>query len=277
MALTRVRAGQIIGLTNNFAPILRQLIPNSHLPNVTGNIRLIGSFFTPTMTVEIEDQTINYITFVNDNEVLVNVTTSSNEGYFNVILNNGISVTYTNALLLVLGDVFSPESPEDWNNATPKLVFQSGAVKIGEYGINQSAYWNKIFDYTKDFSFRFSIEKSSLGDPNAAGYKDLVSLQTVSNNTELFRWRYEYSGSHSRLIPYGDSIGYLDFRHPYETFWELAPNTTFEFRFLDGFMSVYIDNTLKRSFSTEVNDDLQVQIFLSIFDLTNIKYIELAT
>ena len=67
-------------------PYLSELIPDSYLPDSTGNFILKGSFFTPSMLVEITGVTINYSTFVSDNEFRVNVTIGSEEGYKNVTL-----------------------------------------------------------------------------------------------------------------------------------------------------------------------------------------------
>ncbi len=90
------------------APYMEVLIPDSTLPSVTTDFTIKGSFFTPTMTVSIVGQTVNYVTFISDNEVRVNVTTGAAQGSFAVTLNNGLSVTYAAALVIVLGTVYSP-------------------------------------------------------------------------------------------------------------------------------------------------------------------------
>lgn len=78
------------------APFLNIVIPDSTLPNTTGNFKLKGAFFTPTMTVVFEGQIVNYFTFISDNEIDVNVTTGATEGNFDITLNNGLSAIFPN-------------------------------------------------------------------------------------------------------------------------------------------------------------------------------------
>ena len=108
------------------APYLEELIPDSYLPNTTGNFILRGSFFTPNMGVIVEGQTINNKTFISDNEFRVNITTGSAEGSFDVTLNNGISQTFPDVLLVVLGTVFKPVQ-SDWQDTS------NIDVTVGDY------------------------------------------------------------------------------------------------------------------------------------------------
>jgi len=64
------------------APFLNEVIPDSYLPSTTGMFKLKGSFFTENMTVTTTGGMVNYITFNNDNDVDVNITTGATEGSF---------------------------------------------------------------------------------------------------------------------------------------------------------------------------------------------------
>ncbi|QOG04348.1 hypothetical protein [Flavobacterium sp. MDT1-60] len=143
------------------APYLEILIPDSTLPSTTTNFVLKGAFFTPTMTVTIQGQTINYNTFINDNEVRVNVTTGAVEGLFSVTLDNGISATFSNALMVVLGTVFKPTT-SDWENLIQPVDVSGNNILAKTIGSSGSARLALLINSAKKTSIYFSIIKSPL-------------------------------------------------------------------------------------------------------------------
>lgn len=267
------------------APYLDMSYANSYLPNTTSNIILKGSFFTPTMTVEIQGQTVNYITFKSDNEIHVNVTTGSLEGNFNITLNNGISQTFANALNIVLGTVYSPIESE-WENITGAIdLSEKGSVRIATMNSVGKARWKREIDYTKNFSIRFNINKSPLGYPTS--YYDTygLSLHKVSNNSEeLYNKIFNYKAvtitntkgtpideeTSNHLVPNNDTLWY--------NWWlNKAPMVTFEIRSINGILYCYIDNSLIRTFSKKFTENVKIVFTVGNYDIANIKYIELAT
>lgn len=180
-------------------PYLEQLIPDSYLPENTGNFVLKGSFFTPDMLVEIPDQIINSKTFISDNEFLINVTTNSQEGYYDLILNNGYVSTYNEALLIVLGEVYTPISSDF------SLVSGSGQP---EYGNLRSIQENTtgVFDFlpqidvTKDWRIQFNLVNSQFTNPyDAGGDVKLIEFFDILTDEILFYYWTRPQGYDSKL------------------------------------------------------------------------------
>ena len=260
------------------APYLEILVPDSTLPSTTTNFVLKGAFFTPTMTVVIAGQTINYITFINDNEVRVNVTTSALEGYYSVTLNNGLQSVFNNALLIVLGTSFSPVESEWTNIVAPINVREYGNARIGIWDSAQSAKWTKVLDYTKNFSIRFNIQASPYGANISSGGVQQLSVKKVSDGSEVFGFRQvqEYGNTQSYLTSSVD--GYLAMLGVTETtFWNNVNTYNWEFRWYNGILYGYLNNVLKVTSARVLTENLNIWVNLKRFDITNIKYIELAS
>ena len=261
------------------APFLSDLIPESYLPSNTGNVVLKGAFFTPTMTVVITGQTVNYINFISDNEVHANVTTGSAEGAFDVILNNGLSSTFSNALMIVLGTVYKPKT-SDWTNITGSLnLDEDGSAKVVVYNTGASAVWNKTIDWTKKFSIRFNVVKTPLGYPNGYYQRVFLGLRTISSNALLFGLTITPEGTDRwyGAMPYGwENVIRYGLGDGQSSFDRLAQDNV-EIRWVSGTFSLYKNNTLLRSIPNPPTENLRLQVSVFDFDLINIKYIELAT
>ncbi len=138
------------------APYLEDLIPDSNLPSTTGNFTLRGSFFTPDMTIVVEGQTLNYWTFVSDNEVIINLTTGATEGTFDITLNNGLEAIFADVLLIVLGTVFTPVDA-NWINKITVDTTESGAVKLLNKDVIGTASLDTTFwTFTPNVGKRFT-------------------------------------------------------------------------------------------------------------------------
>lgn len=258
-------------------PYMEVLIPDSTLPSTTTNFTIKGAFFTPNMTVAIVGQTINYITFVSDNLIKVNVTTGATEGSYAVTLNNGLSATFNNALLIVLGTVYKPE-PADWTGVSSFLnVSESGNAKITSFSSTiKEATWNKVFDNTKNWTFSFTFKLSPLGDTFSLhhGYHHVALYSTVDNAVAV---KSSCDGSNSsglsfRINPFIPSGSMLNVN-----FSGLMPETTLSYTCRNNVITMKSNGIEVGSFSGDVAVNLYLKIQLSYFDIINIKYIELAS
>lgn len=265
------------------APYLEVLIPDSTLPSTTTNFVLKGAFFTPTMTVAITGQTINYITFVSDNEVKVNVTTGAAEGSFTVTLNNGISATFPNALLIVLGTIFSPITSE-WEAPTGNVSAVEDDVTINIYDVSGSNRWSRPFDHTRNFRVRFRLSKSPFGNTGISEVVKQIQLVKSSDNAMVFGFNLRRDAGVNGLTtfegwsaaePYWHGIQYVNSGTTIENMNSMF-GKSYELRYTAGVMYVYVDNVLKSSFSDVVLENLKLRIEIKTFDVCDIKYIETA-
>lgn len=258
-------------------PYLEELIPDSYLPNNTGNFIIKGSFFTPTTTVIVEGQTLNYLTFVSDNEMLANITTGSTEGVFDVTINNGISVVFPNVLLIISGEVFEPKEA-DWIDITGAIdLTTDGEAKIGIMNAVQKADWTKIIDHTKDYAIRFSIKEGSLGTPISNSELNQIKLLKISDGLEYFGFRLVNSLSNYQAYAlYGGAASYFMVANSdYNlNMWTELGEKNFEFRHVAGIMYFYVNNVLKGTFTQPVTESFKFRVDIRNFDITKIKYIE---
>lgn len=264
------------------APFLSDLIPDSYAPSNTGNFVIKGAFFTPTMTVVVQGQTVNYLTFISDNEVRANITTGATEGTFDVTLNNGLQTVISKRFLVVLGTVYKPTSV-DWVNKSSQLnVTEDGTTKIGIFNTYQTATWSKVIDYTKNFRVQFYFKRSPLGSSTAINEftNPHLSLNKSSDNSVLFYWSTKSesvgltkAGSGSVANGYQDG-GLINFNPQNESEYLTYENALFEFRYVSGVMYIYVNNVIKRTFTDTVTENLKLNIKLKTFDIVGIRYIE---
>lgn len=262
------------------APYLDIIIPDSTLPSTTGNFILKGAFFTPTMTVAIVGQVVNYITFKSDNEVHVNVTTSAAEGLFAVTLDNGISATFANALLIVLGVINTPITAE-WTLTEPINV-EDNHVQVQTYKSVGYAKWSKIIDITIDWEISFRLKKTpfSNGSYNAGGSAPGIILRKISNNG--IQVHYGFYTTTSAANYWGTTeIGNLAYSYLFgggfvpDTY--LGNGHVFSIRYIDGISYIYLNGVLKRTYALPFTENMFLEAKISEFDIFDIKYIELAT
>lgn len=272
---------KISPLPNFQAPFLGEVI--SHLlPQRTGDITITGAFFTPSMTVSIVGQTVNYITFINDNLIKVNVTTGPNDGNYAITLNNGISITFPSILSIVLGETYKPKT-DQWEAPTGNISALNDSVKVNIYEVVGSNRWNKLFNHTKDFIVRFNFSKTPLGYSNNNEYRmPHIMLKKASDNSDLFTINLT-----RELAPLVSVTGksvldnwegyYGDYGATSEKSMDYACLANYEWRYISGAMYFYVNDILKKTYSDQVTEDLKLTISTKSFDVINIKYIELAT
>ncbi|WP_281322892.1 hypothetical protein [Flavobacterium aestivum] len=253
------------------APYLNELIPDSYLPSTTGNFILKGAFFTPAMTVVINGQTVNYTTFINDNEVHANVTTGAAEGRFNVTLNNGLSATFNNALLIVLGTVYKPILT-DWTNLTGSLnVDTIGEAHLKVANNLSTGKWQKLIPAAQNFKMLFYIDKSPLIASSPVGsFDNRLCLIKVSDSSIVYgAGVYGSNYGNPNFLTYLNNA-YVDFTNYTSGIYPIQC----EIRRVSGEVFVYLNGVLQRQFVTQAQVDMYIQVRITSFDITNIKYVE---
>jgi hypothetical protein len=258
------------------APFLDYVVPDSTLPSTTGNFQLHGSFFTPSMcltanlatSIIFTGQTVNYAIFHSSNWIEVNITTGATEGSFAITLNNGLSATFANAILIVLGTVFKPLTAE-WTLTEP-IEVDDDKVMVQIYGNQGTAVWSKEFDVTKNISIRAKGVPSPLG--------------TWANNTNWHTYRFNLVSLDGLTIHFSFDIMYSgSYRYDCSSLTESWLNYagitsvghSFEFRQVAGIWTFYSDNVARRTFTHTVSENLKLQIIQKHYDFIDIKYIEL--
>jgi len=262
------------------APFMEILIPESNLPNTTTNFTIKGAFFTPSMTVEIAGQTINYVTFVSDNLVKVNITTGATEGMFNVTLNNGLSATYNNAFLIVLGKVYRPTSSE-WTNliSTPDIS-NDGRISNLNASTIQGADW-KTIPAGQNFRIMMTAERSgftSVYDP--IPFQGNLQLIGVADDLLILNSAFRCwgpgstDGGNARTWMYspnensGDAFGTIAYGDPF--------GKTITVERIGTTVKHYVNGTLISTFTAKINVDVKIRFKIQNQDISNIKYIEIA-
>jgi len=80
-------------------PIITAIEPKTVNSNTTTDVEIKGAYFTIGTTVNITNQTINSIIIVDDNHIIVNITSTGTDGFYDVTVDNGYgSITATNGL-----------------------------------------------------------------------------------------------------------------------------------------------------------------------------------
>jgi hypothetical protein len=263
------------------APYIDVVVPDSTLPSTTGNFELYGSFFKEDMTVVFDGQTVNYVIFHSSNWLTVNVTTGATEGLFSITLDNGLSKTFTNAYMVVLGTVFTPLTAE-WTLTEP-IDVDNDKVLVETWGSYGTAVWSKVFDYTKNISVRFNFTVSPLGIIgvwNATFYPHLA-LKNVSDNIKRFELSYSSEATsvrlrHKSLLVSPEIILYQSTEGTVLGNAQIIANKVIEYRFVDGIMYLYINNVLTYTYADVITENLKLEIYINKHDVKNIKYIELA-
>jgi len=249
------------------APHLEEIFPLSVLPNTTGNITLKGSFFTPDMTVSITGQNINYITFINDNLIKVNITTGSIEGLYAITLNNGVSATFINALSIVLGTPYYPVT-SDWSILSGPVITDNNEVLTSVF--NSEGVVKLLYELkkTENFSFRFRIKPTPTGNSNE--YKYFMYFYDVLTLEEKYAFEIAHGSGQFNVRTPSFSNHFIGYD---KTTWR---NYIFELRYIEKKMYFYINGNLTRTFpASTLTNNLYLTIKVGQLDVFDIKYITL--
>jgi hypothetical protein len=273
------------------APYIDELIPDSYLPNATGNIRILGSYFTPTMCDRINNanaiilngvSTIHYAVFVSNNEILINVTTGSVEGIFSCTLNNGLSTTKNNALLIVLGTVHKINE-SDFTSVSPFIDIEDGVVTFNTFGDGGSikAFSGYKIPANKNFRLTFQFIQSKLGY-NTWDRGMYISLLKSVDSTLQWQSKFHY-GQYSSLEKQ-DSVSGFGQYDTINGFMSLpalgttSPSGIVTMERVAGVMKWLAPGGSVSGTSTSTyNGELVLSCGLINAELIDFKYIELAT
>jgi hypothetical protein len=257
-------------------PYLVYLVPDTTLPNATAFFTLKGAFFTQTMTVVFTGQTVNFITFISDSEVRVNVTTGAALGMFSVILNNGAEAIYNNAFTITLGTIYIAQ-PAEWINKVGVDTDTAGEVKMTTFGIATNAEWNRVLDYTKNWILRWNVTKSPLGVyPNGIYWSEFIKVMTADGTKAVISHQVYNHGSGNKshqVASFNDG-----WRGGSNFGLELSDsvNFPFELRYQGGIFSAYNGATLIATFTDTVSQNMRLVTKCPYYDYRDIKYIETA-
>lgn len=266
---------KMFSIPNMPAPFLDELIPDSTLPGVTTNFTLKGSFFTPGMSVVIEGQTVNSINFINDNEVILNVTTGMTEGFFNVTLDNGISNTFYNALWIVLGTIFQPTGASDWNTVNNYIdVSNPKDALCSQYNSSGDAIWNKIFDISRgDFTLTWTWDFSPFNpNPIQTYHQNIYILDAVTDVVKIRMLEY---GTNGGVYTYNEAGTLKNIVIIHQNPDPKTFTTKIRVMWINNVMYLYADDTLRVTFdSTSFPNNLKMKVQVNQYDVKNIKYVE---
>lgn len=254
--------------SNGNAPYLDELIPNHFLPNITNNIIVKGSFFTPETIISIQGQVVNSIKFKSDNEIIVNVTTGNTEGSFDITIDNGTSKTYPKVLLIALGEVFKPK-PTDWINKSGLINTDTeGELHTVNYKSYGSAVMNKEIDWNKDWDFQFYTNLSPLGTEIVNPNPQFLTFNSVIDNSEKLSIWFWIPHAITSTPPY---INLGNGQPLFPKFWKL--------RYVNKVLYLYGENNnLLHTYATNpFTENVKASFNVYTYDFTDIKYIELAT
>lgn len=270
------------------APYISELIPGSYLPDTTGNIKIIGDFFTPAMCDRVNNPNaiiiggvaaIHYAKFINSQELLVNITTGSIEESFPATLNNGLQTTKSDALLIVLGDIHKPVE-SDWDSVTGSIdlsVESKALVKTKD--TSGGAFLKDSFfktDAINDFTVSFNFAKSPLEDSPSDGYhaynkltlhnkvdkSPLYVIQTVIVNSSTFNVYVVNVATGQYYLSSRSLNNYIGINL-----------MKYSLKRVNGSIGFYENSVLKYTFSNQYNVEMTVSVALRELDLENIKLI----
>ena len=260
------------------APYLTEILPYNFLPNTTGSIILKGSFFTPNTTVTIENQKVNHITFKNDNEIQVNVTSGNLEGSFSIILNNGLIATFPNSFLIIYGDSFSPKSTDYKDITQPIDLTINGEINVSQYNVLGTSILDPAklkLNSLKNFHFNFSLMHSPFGTSGFDGHQQFMSIYRISDNVEVYRFSfYQLTMTYTNfLLQSGTTLNTSN----YVDSGTLASGTliNFSFRKINGVITLYKNSTLLFTPPYVELTDMYIKFFIRRQDIKSIKYVEL--
>jgi hypothetical protein len=272
------------------APYLNQLIPDSYFPDTTGNIRILGDFFTPQMCDRINNPNaiilggvavIHYATFISSQEILVNVTTGSAEGSFSATLDNGLITTVPNALMIVLGEVIKPtESDYQVLSGNPNISVNS-EFRLNVFNVDCQADF-----FTIPIGQNFRVYTTLTNTPlysapyNGGPLSPAISLFSTSDNLERYALKMYLNGVGRDNIPYGyqrstgfDFTGVGVISNTRTTTIYDEPTIYFE-RIGTEYRIKWNNDTLV--FSDSYNGELKIRVYAKLFDSINLKYVKLA-
>jgi len=263
-------------------PYIDQLIPDSYLPSNTGNIEIKGEFFIPAMCVSsnlnnvkgilLQGQTINYANFINSQKIIMNVTTSSVEGNFDISCNNGLITTKNNALFILAGEIFNPTAENMTVLYGTVDITETGAVKKNTENSQGLIELDYLIPQGQNFQFRWTAERSPLRQDTYTN--DGCFVRFMENGVQKYLFEYIYHPARVRIKTTEDSSQVI-----------IGPGTDdpnsyfgneFYFQRLGTQVILKKGATTIYTFIQQSNESLiKIQIGVNQFDIVNLKYIKI--
>jgi hypothetical protein len=263
------------------APFLEDLVPDSNLPGISGKIILIGAFFKPTMCLAenintvngilLQGQTILTAKFISDNRIDLDVTNSTIEGSYDITLNNGLSITYSDVYLLVLGTVITP-IPTDYSNITGAVDITEGEnILVSIANTSGSLKCDLQLDINDDFTYSFRWKASPL-NPNPTAQQDYIIVKDSVTNSQIFKLRsYNNGGTYIYNSTNGLIKVFENAAHNFNT------NINYKIKRTGTILQLMLDSTVAHTFDASVNDlvvnNLIVEHITQKLDRLSIRYI----
>lgn len=254
------------------APSLQNLVPTSLLPSNTASLTINGSFFTPETIVFIENQTVNSITFINQGQLVLSVTTSGVEEEVDITISNGTSVIFSGVLPINFGVVYIPTEP-DWEDITGSPdVTMNGIMALTQAGISSSGVWNQVIDFSKDWIVSVTPSNDPFYVVDAAGGYNIKLINAVGGTVRLeldsniFTQRSGFDVYENGVFTFASGLG------------TGFPNAKIELKYdtSSGILRLWTDNVFRYEFPVlPFSDDLKLKLQVSKQRFVDIKYIEL--
>ena len=181
--------------------------------DVTKDIIITGTYYTPTTTVTISNGvdsiTVNSVTYDSWTQLTVNITTSTVEGGFNVTVDNGTSVTEVDGIVVTSSSttLIPGDGTTTWDDTSGvttslgKILPTSGVVSWGKVGTFEAV------PSSTDFNYTFGLEY--LSGYNTDGFLMVGITDTASGTgygNTLF-CIYFNSGSQWQIFENGNGVG----------------------------------------------------------------------
>lgn len=263
------------------APFLEDLVPDSNLPGISGKIILMGSYFKKEMCLAenintvngilLQGQTILNAKFISDNRIDLDVTNSTIEGSYDITLNNGLSITYSDVYLLVLGTVVTP-IPTDYSNITGAVDITEGEnILVSIANTSGSLKCDLQLDINDDFTYSFRWKASPL-NPNPTAQQDYIIFKDSVTNSQIFKLRsYNNGGTYIYNSTNGLIKVFENAAHNFNT------DINYKIKRTGTILQLMLDSTVAHTFDASVNDlvvnNLIVEHITQKLDRLAIRYI----
>jgi hypothetical protein len=177
---TKVRAKQIFGITSgpSYETIIHNLNPISAQPNSSIEIELTGEFFTPDMTIDISgNNTADNLVFINQHKAYITINSGTDQGSFDMILNNGKTKTHAGVLIISEGTPISLTA-NDWS--TPAKVEDQ---TDGRQWLYANAWTENLLNVDLDGDFQMYFRRFPFGGATNTTFQ--VRVKKASDLSQL--------------------------------------------------------------------------------------------
>jgi hypothetical protein len=252
------------------APYLEELSPSTFLPGSFGTFIIHGSFFTPETIVTVEGHAVTSSLYIDDNTIRITMTTAAAGGFYNLSINNGTSITFSNRLYVVDGTIFDMVAPSYENITGDVDLLDNGDLLLTHSGSNGNATIIRELDITKDFEFLWSWDVSPY--QNISSNYHMIQFVDSVTNAVIFSLG-QYGIGNKRITWPGGASAYSGW--PWLTY---GKGNQERIRYSNGVIGLYANEQFYRTIpqlTAQIVNPLKVKIHCKTLDTFNVKYIEL--